>query len=95
MTVPEKLIDYGLAQGFGVFFVLFVVLAVLFWRFIESIMQKNDSREKRYITVIEMQASSLSKVAEVKLCMNEARKDIEETKTMIGRVLDRLPAKGE
>ena len=95
MTVPEKLIEYGIAQGFGVFFVLFVLVAWLLWKFVEKVMEKNDEREKRYIDTIDTLAASFSKVDDIMTCVTEARRDIDETKRLVGRVLDRLPAKGE
>ena len=91
----EQLFKIGIAQGLSIFFFLFVAVGALLWLFVRKVMDDNNSREKRYIDTIDTLAASLSKVEEVKTCVNEARKDIEETKNMIGRVLDRLPAKGE
>ena len=91
----EQLFSIGIAQGLGIFFFLFIVVAAMLGKFVDKTMEKNDQREKRYIDTIDTLAASFNKVEDVITCVNEARKDIEESKRMIGRVLDRLPAKGE
>ncbi len=89
----EQLFSIGMAQGLGIFFFLFVAAAILFWRFTCRVMDDNNKREQRYIDTIDTLATSLGEMGEVKTCINEARKDIEETKGLIGKVLDRLPVK--
>jgi cbb3-type cytochrome oxidase subunit 3 len=87
----------GIAQQMGVFFFLFIVLGALFWMLIRSIMKQNNERENRYIATIDKLADSLTKVESIQLSIVEMRKDITESnnrqESMIGRVLDRLPAK--
>jgi hypothetical protein len=80
----EKL--YEAAWQHGIWALLFVALFV--W-----VLKQNEKRENRYIQVIETQAVAVSEVSAVRTCVDEARKDIEESKRLLGRVLDRLPAK--
>jgi hypothetical protein len=86
IEMVNELFKIGVAQQMGIFFFLFVVLGVLLWLLIRSIMRQNESRENRYIGTIDKLAGIM-----------EMRKDITESnnrqESMIGRVLDRLPAK--
>lgn len=93
----EWLFEIGIIQGLSIFFFLFVVLGFLFWRFISSVMAQNNEREQRYIDTIDNLAQSLCEVKEVKLTVEEMRKEMiasnERQENMIGKVLDKLPAK--
>jgi len=95
--VLEWLFEIGIIQGLSIFFFLFVVLGFLFWRFISSVMAQNNEREQRYIDTIDNLAQSLCEVKEVKLTVEEMRKEMiasnERQENMIGKVLDKLPAK--
>lgn len=91
----DKLFEVGIAQGAGIFFFLFVALGVVFWTQNKSIMKQNENREKRYIDTIDRLADSLGNVETVNQSIVELRKDIHRQENMLGRVLDRLPVKGE
>jgi nicotinamide riboside transporter PnuC len=97
IEMVNELFKIGVAQQMGIFFFLFVVVGVLLWLLIRSIMKQNESRENRYIGTIDKLADSLTKVESVHASIVEMRKDITESnarqESMIGRVLDRLPAK--
>src|SRR5690625_1001350 len=99
VRVVDKLFEIGVAQGLGIFFFLFVVVGVAFWLQNKSIMQQNDTREKRYIGTIDKLADSFREVAAVNQNVSELRKELKHTADrqdrMLGRVLDRLPVKGE
>lgn len=51
----DKVLDYAIRSGAGLWAVLFVVL--LTW-----VLKTNDSRERRLIAVVEKQATALSKI---------------------------------
>lgn len=97
VDMVKEIFKIGIAQGAGVFFFLFVALGVVFWTQNKSIMKQNENRENRYIGTIDKLADSLTKVESVHTSVVEMRKDITESnnrqESMIGRVLDRLPAK--
>lgn len=98
------------AASQGLWATLFVFLLITVIGLIRWILQKfeerekttqaeNNQRETRYIETIDTLASGLNDIKEVKLCVDEMRKDVAESgrrqENMIGRLLDRVPAKGE
>ena len=91
----EELFQIGIAQGLGVFFFLFVALGALFWSTIRWVMAENRKREQRYLDTIDGLTEAVGDVRGLKGCLNELRNENKiahtETKSMIGRVLDRLP----
>jgi len=97
--VIDKLFDIGIAEGASIFFFLFVALGVVFWIQNKSIMKQNDNREGRYIATIDKLAESFKEVAAVNQNVVEMRKELAERNNrqdqMLGRILDRLPAKGD
>jgi hypothetical protein len=97
-AVLEKLLDIGVKQGAGVFFVLLVVVGAGFWIQNKTFMKQNNEREGRYISTIDKLADSFKEVAAVNQAVAELRKDFKDATDrqdrMLGRVLDRLPAKG-
>ncbi len=94
----EWVLETGLAQGLGIFFVLFVLVGYFFWKFINKVMEQNNQRESRYIDTIDHLSKSFAGIESLSACIEELRhetaKEHDETKRMLGRVLDRLPAKG-
>lgn len=67
----EKLVDYALASGAGIFAILFIVL--LAW-----VLKTNNDREVRYIGITEKLAASLS-------CVTEIKKDVDDIKSWVLR----------
>lgn len=71
--------------------------AVLFVTLLVWVLKENNKREQRLIGVVETQACALIKVNNVETGIKEMRKDLDEAssrqESMIGRVLDRLPAR--
>lgn len=106
--MEKEIISQSFSQGLWA--TLFVFLLITVIGLVKWILQKfeerekvsqaeNNEREKRYIGTIDTLASGLNNIKEVKACVDEMRKDVAESnrrqETMIGRVLDKLPAKGE
>lgn len=67
----EKLFDYAIASGAGIFAILFIVL--LAW-----VLKTNNDREVRYIGITEKLANSLS-------CVTEIKKDVDDIKSWVLR----------
>lgn len=67
----EKLIDYAISSGAGIFAILFVGL--LAW-----VLKTNNDREVRYIGITEKLAASLS-------CVEEIKNDIDDIKSWVLR----------
>lgn len=65
----EKLIDYAITSGAGLFAILFIVL--LAW-----VLITNNDREKRYIGITEKLAASLS-------CVETIKSDVDDIKSWI------------
>lgn len=67
----EKLLDYAIASGAGIFTILFILL--LAW-----VLKTNNDREIRYIGITEKLAVSLS-------CVENIQKDVDDIKSWILR----------
>ncbi len=67
----EKLLDYAIASGAGIFAILFILL--LAW-----VLKTNNDREIRYIGITEKLAVSLS-------CVENIQKDVDYIKSWILR----------
>lgn len=67
----EKLLDYAIASGAGIFAILFILL--LAW-----VLKTNNDREIRYIGITEKLAFSLS-------CVENIQKDVDDIKSWILR----------
>jgi hypothetical protein len=67
----EKLLDYAIASGAGIFAILFILL--LAW-----VLKTNNDREIRYIGITEKLAVSLS-------CVENIQKDVDDIKSWILR----------
>lgn len=67
----EKLIDYTITSGAGLFAILFV--ALLAW-----VLKTNNDREIRYIDITQKLAESLS-------CVENIKKDVDDIKSWILR----------
>lgn len=67
----EKLLDYAIASGAGIFAILFILL--LAW-----VLKTNNDREIRYISITEKLAVSLS-------CVENIQKDVDDIKSWILR----------
>ena len=67
----EKLFDYTITSGAGIFAILFVVL--LAW-----VLKTNNDREIRYIDITQKLAESLS-------CVENIKKDVDDIKSWILR----------
>jgi hypothetical protein len=67
----EKLLDYAIASGAGIFAILFILL--LAW-----VLKTNNDREIRYIDITEKLAVSLS-------CVENIQKDVDDIKSWILR----------
>lgn len=67
----EKLLDYAIASGAGIFAILFILL--LAW-----VLKTNNDREIRYIGITEKLAVSLS-------CVENIQKDVDDIKSWVLR----------
>ena len=98
--MAEQLFEIGLAEGAGVFFFLFIALGSITYIFVRYVLKANQEREVRYISTIDQLADKLSDSYDVKglkKCVEELRQENraehDDTQSMLGRVLDRLPAR--
>jgi len=70
--------EIGVAEGFGVFFLLFLGAVYLFWRFVQRVMQENQDREMRYLENIEKLSSAVSSIEKITQCLVEMRAEQKE-----------------
>ena len=89
-VITEK----ALSLSDSVYLVLLIGLATGTWWLIRWILKKNDERETRYIQTIDRLAQVEGIKTEISALRKEVKDNHDDTKKMLGRVLDRLPAKG-
>lgn len=103
--VYEKLFEIGLVEGLGIFFLLFVSLALITFCIIREVWKDNKEREKVHLQIIQDLSETVGEVRGVKACFTELRTQVlrnhddfmnhmsrehTDIKGMIGRILDNL-----
>ncbi|PYZ96779.1 hypothetical protein CR205_13925 [Alteribacter lacisalsi] len=74
----DSLFGYGIQSGVGIFGLLFIVLlGTTIWG-VRWVVTMNNEREKRYIEVIEKQATSLRDLEQIQKDVNEIKEDMKD-----------------
>ena len=68
----------GIAEGFGIFFLLFLVVTYLLWKFVQEVMKENQDREMRYIDNIDRLSKALVSMERMTQCLVEMRAEQKE-----------------